>query len=92
MAVNLYKTITVDTSVATTECYLDGIELSHTGNTDMKVYDIPHVTAAAGNLVSTTRVTAYNRQCSITFPKPGIKMSGIYCDWTAGVGTIYYHY
>lgn len=90
--INLYKTILADTQISTTECYLDGIELSHTSNTDMKVYDITNITAVAGNLVSTPRVTAYNRQCSITFPKGGIKMSGIWCDWTAGVGTVYYHY
>lgn len=90
--VNLYKTITADTQVATTECYLDGIELSHTANTSMKVYDITNITPVAGNLVSTTRVTTYNRQNSITFPPGGIKMQGIYIDWDTGVGTIYYHY
>lgn len=90
--VNLYKTITVDTQVSTTECYLDGVELSHTGNTSMLVYDIANITAVAGNLVSTTRVTAYNRHCSITFPNGGIKMQGIWVDWDTGVGTVYYHY
>ena len=92
MATHLYKTITVDTQISTTECYLDGIELSNTSNTNMKVYDITNVTPVAGNLVSTTQTTAYNRQCSITFPKGGIKMQGIWVDWTAGTGTVYYHY
>ncbi len=90
--VNLYKTILANTQISTTECYLDGIELSHTSNTNMKVYDITNITAVAGNLVSTTQTTAYNRQNSITFPPGGIKMQGIWVDWTAGVGTIYYHY
>ncbi len=90
--VNLYKTITEDTQVATTECYIDGIELSHTGNTSLPVYDVTDATSDANLLISTTQVTAYNRQNFIVFPKGGIKCSGIWADWTAGVGTIYYHY
>jgi hypothetical protein len=90
--VNLYKTITSTTQVASTECYLDGVELAHTANTSLKVYDESVGAAAAGKLVSTTMVTAYNRENFIKFPKPGLKMSGIYAVWDAGVGTIYYHY
>jgi hypothetical protein len=58
----------------------------------MKVYDESVGAAAAGKLVSSVQVTAYQRQCSIVFPKPGLKMSGIYAVWDAGVGTVYYHY
>jgi hypothetical protein len=90
--INLYKTITADTQVSTTECYLDGVELAHTSNTDLKVYDESVGAGAAGKLVSTTSVTAYQRQNCIMFPAGGIKMSGIYADWTAGTGTVYYHY
>lgn len=92
MAVNLYKSITGDIQVATTECYLDGIELSHTANTSMLVYDEAAATKTAACLVSTTRVTTYNRENSIVFPNGGIKCSGIYVDYDAGTGTIYYHY
>ena len=89
---SLYKTITASTQVSTIECYLDGVELAHTGNTSMEVYDESVGAAAAGKLVSTLKVTAYNRHTFIMFPKGGIKMSGIYAAWTAGAGTIYYHY
>lgn len=90
--VNLYKTITETTQVSTTECYLDGVELAHTANTTLAIFDESVGASAAGKLVSTTSVTAYNRQCFIMFPNGGIKMSGIYADWTAGTGTVYYHY
>lgn len=90
--INLYKTITADTQVATTECYLDGIELSHTANTSMITYDEADSGATAAKKVSTIRCTTYTRQNSIIFPKGGIKCDGIYVDWDAGVGTIYYHY
>jgi len=88
----LYKTITADTQVATTECYLVGAELSNGSNTSMIVYDEPDSTATAGKKVSTPQVTSYNRQASIVFPMPGVKCDGIYVDWNAGVGTIYYYY
>lgn len=88
----LYKTITANTQVSTQECYLMGVELSHTSNTDLKIYDIKDTTAVAANLVSTPRVTTYNRQSSIMFPYPGIKCSGLWADWTAGVGTVYFRY
>lgn len=88
----LYKTITADTQVSTQECYLMGVELAHTGNTDLKIYDIKDTTPVAANLISTTRVTTYNRQVSIVFPYPGIKCSGLYADWDTGVGTVYFRY
>ena len=90
--ISLYKTITATTQVSNTECYLDGVELAHTANTTLAIFDESVGASAAGKLVSTTSVTAYNRQSTIVFPKPGLKMSGIYAVWTAGTGTVYYHY
>ena len=88
----LYKTITADVQISTQECYLMGVELSHTGNTNLIIYDEHDATKTATSKVSTTQVTAYNRQVSIMFPYPGIKCNGLYADWTAGVGTVYYRY
>ena len=90
--INLYKTITADTQVSTTECYLDGIELAHDSNDTLLVYDESVGAGAAGKLVSTLKVTAYNKHAFIKFSEGGLKMSGIYADWTAGAGTVYYHY
>jgi len=90
--INLYKTITEDTQVSTTECYLDAVELAHDSNDTLCIYDESVGAGAAGKLVSTTKVTAYNRHAFIKFPDGGMKMSGIYADWTAGAGTVYYHY
>lgn len=88
----LYKTITENTQVTTQDCWLMGAEMSHTGNTDMKVYNVVAGAAVAANLVSTPRTTAYSRHACIVFPYPGIKCNGIWADWTAGVGTIYYRH
>jgi hypothetical protein len=88
----LYKTITADTQVSTTECYLDGIEFAHTDNAELKVYDEAVGAGAAAKNVCTVYATGYQREMSVMFPRPGIKLSGIYVDWTVGTGTIYYHY
>ena len=88
----LYKTITADTQISTQECYLMGAELSHTANTEMPIYDITNTTAVAANIVCNPRVTAYQRECSIHFPWPGIKCQGLWADWDTGVGTVYYRY
>lgn len=88
----LYKTITADTQVSTQECFLMGVELAHTANTDLIVYDQESGSKTAAQKVSTTSVTAYKRHSKIMFPYPGIKCRGLYADWTAGVGTVYYRY
>ncbi len=90
----LYKTITADTQVATTECYLDGIEESHTGAANIRVYDEATSDKTATNLVSKVRVSTYWRYNNIIFPSPGIKCDGIYVhrESATGTGTIYYHY
>ena len=88
----LYKTITADTQVSTQECFLMGVELAHTANTDLIVYDQESGSKTAAQKVSTTSVTAYKRHSKIMFPYPGIKCKGLYVDWTAGVGTVYYRY
>lgn len=88
----LYQSIIADIQVTTQDCYLMGAELSHTGNTDMKIYNVTAGAAVTANLISTPRVTAYSRHACIMFPYPGIKCNGLYVDWTAGTGTIYYRH
>ena len=88
----LYKTITADVQISTQGCWLMGVELSHTGNTNLIIYDEPDAIKTAVKKVTTTQTTAYNRENSIMFPYPGIKCNGLYADWTAGVGTVYYRY
>ena len=85
----LYKTILADTQVSTQECYLMGVELAHTGNTTLLIYDQESGSKTAAQLVSTTSVSAYKRHSKIMFPYPGIKCKGLYAAWTAGVGTVY---
>jgi len=88
----LYKTITEDTLVSNQECFLMGVELAHSSNTDLITYAEASTSATAANKVNTLSVTAYKRHSKIMFPYPGIKVPGIYVDWTAGVGTVYYRY
>ena len=88
----LYKTITADTLVSNQECFLMGVELAHTANTSLIVYAEAGSSKTAANKISTTSVTAYKRHSKIMFPYPGIKVPGIYTNWTAGVGTVYYRY
>ncbi len=88
----LYKTITGDTQISTQECFLMGVELAHTGNTSLIVYDQESGSKTAAQKVSTLQVTAYKRHSESKFPYPGIKCRGLYADWTAGVGTVYFRY
>ena len=88
----LYKTITGDTLVSNQECFLMGVELAHSSNTDLITYAEPGSGTTAANKISTLSVTAYKRHSQIMFPWPGIKVPGIYTNWTAGVGTIYYRF
>lgn len=89
----LYKTITAATQVSTQECWLVGVELSHTGNSSMIVYDEADSGETASKKVVTMRITSYTRQNSILFPDEGLHCEGIYVAApSAGLGTIYYHY
>jgi len=92
MADILYKTVTADTLVTGLPCYLVGAEMSHTSNTQMEIYDEPAGAATSGKLVLTVKArdTNYHYDNCI-FPK-AIKCSGLWADYDAGVGTVYYHY
>jgi len=92
MADILYKTITADTQVSSVPCYLVGAELAHaTVTTDMKIYDEADNTKTAGERVLTVKVyNGFRHYDSKIFSHP-IKCKGIYVDWTAGAGTVYYH-
>lgn len=86
----LYKPILADTQVATTECYLDGIETAE--HSELMVYDETDSSKTAAKLVSNIEASTYYTYNNIIFPSPGIKCDGIYVDWQGGSGTIYYHY
>jgi len=88
----LYKSITSAQVVTNQECYLVGVELSHSANTSMIVYDEALSTSTAARKVANMRCTSYTRQNSMFFPGNGLKCEGIYAAWTTGVGTVYYHY
>ena len=82
------KDISADTQVEVGECYLLGANIYHTTDTSLDVYEGTAATAA--NLKIKVATTDEQQSNSIMFPKPGIKCNGIYADWTAGDGTVYY--
>ena len=82
------KDVGADAQVVTGECYLLGAELYHTDDTHLDIYEGTAATAA--NLKIKLATTLENQHCNLIFPKPGIKCDGIYADWTAGDGTVYY--
>lgn len=90
----LYKTITADTQVTKGECYLVGAELAHdTADTYMYIYDEPDSTKSASKLALTLKVRyGFRHYDKKIFPMPGIKCNGIYVDYEAGIGTVYYHF
>lgn len=83
-----YKTIIANTLVDAGECYLMGVELANTSATSLVIYE---GISTGGVKVATLRVTDKRMDTKRMFPFPGIKCSGIYAAWTAGIGTVYYH-
>ena len=88
--IGLHKTITADASVYVGDCYLDGADLYHTTDTSLIIYNEATATKTAGQIVAKLAVTDEMQNCHINFPVP-LKCEGIYVDWTAGLGTVYYH-
>ena len=87
-----YKTITADAQLVSGECYLVAVELTHTGaDTTLIIYDEPTNDKSAGRKVATLRVSEEQLDAFREFPMPGIKCNGVYADYTAGLGTIYYY-
>jgi len=86
-----YKTITANTQVCASECYLMGVELSNNSATSLIVYDEASATSSADRKVVTLRVSAEFQDAKRKFPLPGIKCDGIYVAWAAGVGTVWYY-
>lgn len=84
-----YKTITANTQVMSSKCYLMGVELSNATATSLVIYDSSAGTA--GDKVVTLRVSAEFQDAKRKFPLPGIECTGIYAAWTAGVGTVWYY-
>ena len=90
----LYKSITADTQVYVGRCFLVGAELTRTGATDttMIIYDEASADKTAAQKVATLNTSDEVQSDRIMFSKDKEpELVGIYVDWTAGVGTIYYH-
>ncbi len=86
-----YKTITANTQVMSSKCYLMGVELSHSSATSLIIYDEPTASTSADRKVVTLRVSAEFQDAKRTFALPGIECNGIYAAWSAGVGTVWYY-
>ena len=90
----LYKTITENTQVYVGRCFLVGAELTRTTGaaTTMLVYDEASADTTAAQIVATLNTTPEKQFDRIMFPKDREpECVGLYVDWTAGLGTIYYH-
>lgn len=90
----LYKTITADAQITSQACYLIGVELTNAAATDTSliIYDEANADKTAVQKVVTLATSDETQSDSRIFPYPGIKCKGLYADYNAGVGTIYYHY
>lgn len=86
----LYKSVTASAQVATSECYIVGIEISGNGG-KVTVYDETDSSQTASKKVSTTKGSAYYHYNNIIFPENGVKCNGIYAYLDSGTATIYYH-
>jgi len=87
----LAKSVTADAQVVAGDCYFVGAELSHTTDTEMILYNENSSSKTAANKLATLKVTEEMQHDSMALPIPGVKCEGIYADWTAGIGTVYYY-
>jgi len=87
----LAKSVTADAQVVAGDCYFIGAELSHTTDTNMILYNENGASKTAAKMMATLKVTDEMQHDSMILPTPGIQCEGIYADWTAGTGTVYYY-
>lgn len=87
----LSQTVTADAQVVAGDCYFVGAELSHTTDTNMILYNENTSSKTAGAKLATLNVTEEVMHDFMALPLPGVKCEGIYADWTAGTGTVYYY-
>lgn len=87
----LYKTVTGTAQIIAGECYLMGVEFTHSGADILILYDEPSDGTTAAQKVCTLRTSAEQLDVSRKWPYPGVKCNGIYATYSAGVGTIYYY-
>ena len=94
MPKTLYKTITGDTQVYVGRCFFFGAEITRlaAAATTMKIYDEASTDKTAGQLIATLNTTPEKQTDRIMLDKDReIECVGLYVDWAAGLGTIYYH-
>ena len=87
----LAVSVTADAQAVAGDCYFVGAELSHTTDTNMILYNENSSSKTAANKLATLVVTDEMQHDSMSIPIPGVKCEGIYADWTAGTGTVYYY-
>ena len=87
----LSQSVTGDAQVVAGECYFVGAELAHSTDTEMILYNENSSSKTAAKKISTLRVVDEMEYANVMLPMPGLKCDGIYADWTAGVGTVYYY-
>lgn len=90
----LYKTITTDTQVYVGKCFLVGAEIANTaaGATTMIIYDQATSGKTAAQILATLNTSAEKQSDRIMFSKDKEpECVGLYVDYAAGVGTVYYH-
>lgn len=87
----LTASITADAQVFSGDCYFVGADLYNAGDTSMIVYNENSASKTAAKKIMTIATTDEVQSAHANVPLPGVKCEGIYVDWTAGVGTIYYH-
>ena len=87
----LAKSITADVQVHAGECYFVGADLYHTTDDALVIYNEATASKTAAKIIAKPAVTDEMQNCNIMLPLPGIKCEGIYVDWTAGLGTVYYY-
>ena len=86
----LCKVISANTQVSTQPCFLIGASLEHTGTTDLEIYNEADATSST----TSKQVIALkgSNTVSVILPMPGIKCEGIYANYFAGSGRVYYYY
>lgn len=87
----LHATVTADAQVVSGECYFVGAELGHTTDTSLILYNENDNSKTAAQKMATLKTTDETQWVNLSLPLPGIKCSGIYADWTAGLGTVWYY-
>ena len=90
----LYKTIIANTQVHVGKCFLVGAELTRLAGdaTTMLIYDEASSGTTGAQIIATLNVTPTGQTDRMMYSEDREpECVGLFVDWTAGVGTVYYH-